>query len=328
MNTFKSFVPEIYEVNEQTFARIALDVFHFQAQRNPLYGSFIRHLRINPASISRIEDIPFLPIRFFKTHEIQTGEWQAERIFTTSGTTGSTPGRHLVYSVDDYRAHAQRCFERFFGSVKDFHFLALLPSYLERTGSSLIAMIDHFIRASGSDESGFYLHDHISLTDRIERLKGGTRKVILWGVSFALLDLAAGGSRDFSQCLVFETGGMKGRRKEITRQELHDTVKQSFNVDKVFSEYGMTELFSQAYTMGGLRFHCPPAMQVIGRELSDPASKGIIDETCGLNVIDLANWRTLSFIETEDVGRVFDDGSFEVTGRMDNSEVRGCNLMI
>lgn len=328
MNTFKSFVPEIYEVNEQTFARIALEVFLFQAQHNPVYSSFIRHLRINPASVARIDDIPFLPISFFKTHEIQSGQWQSETIFTTSGTTGATPGRHLVYSVDEYKAHARRCFEQFFGPLNNCHFLALLPSYLEREGSSLIAMIDHFIRESGSNESGFYLRDHASLVERIEKLAAGPRKVVLWGVSFALLDLASEGIRDFSHCMIFETGGMKGRKKEITRQELHDTLKQTFSVDKIFSEYGMTELFSQAYTTGGLRFYCPPAMRVIGRELSDPFSKGIVGETCGLNVIDLANWRTISFIETEDVGRVFNDGSFEVTGRIDNSEVRGCNLMI
>jgi len=190
LNTFKSFVPEIYEVNEQTFARIALEVFLFQAQHNPVYSSFIGHLRINPASVARIDDIPFLPISFFKTHEIQSGQWQSETIFTTSGTTGATPGRHLVYSVDEYKAHARRCFEQFFGPLNNCHFLALLPSYLEREGSSLIAMIDHFIRESGSNESGFYLRDHASLVERIEKLAAGPRKVVLWGVSFALLDLA------------------------------------------------------------------------------------------------------------------------------------------
>lgn len=324
----KSFVPEIYEVNEHSFTRIALDVFRFQAYHNRLYGIFIRNMRVDPDQVKEVTEIPFLPISFFKSHQIQTGEWNPESVFTSSGTTATTPSKHLVYSTDEYLAHALQCFEHFFGPVKDCHFLALLPSYLEREGSSLIAMIEHFIRKSGSSESGFYLHDHASLIKRLQMLKGDARKVVLWGVSFALLDLAAEGSHDLGHCLIFETGGMKGRRKEITRQELHDTLRHAFNVDKVYSEYGMTELFSQAYTSGGLRFHCPPAMKVIGRELSDPGCKGVVGETCGLNVIDLANWRTISFIETEDVGRIYADGSFEVTGRMDNSEIRGCNLMI
>jgi len=206
----------------------------------------------------------------------------------------------------------------------------LLPSYLERQGSSLIAMMDHFIRQSGSTYSSYYLYQVDKLLQDIEALRSkDSRKIILWGVSFALLDLAEQHAGiDLSHCLVFETGGMKGRRKEITRAELHTILREKLNVTGIFSEYGMTELLSQAYTRGQFLFTCPPWIKIIGRDITDPLSKGLLRETAGINVIDLANYQTISFIETEDLGKVYEDGTFEVLGRMDNSDVRGCNLMI
>lgn len=328
MDTFKSFVPQIYEVNDDGFLRIALAVFRYQAENNLLYKRFLSELRVVPENIDRLEDIPFLPIAFFKTHDIKSGIWEAETTYRSSGTTGMTQSRHLVFSEDEYLINSRKCFEHFFGPLKSYHFLALLPSYLEREGSSLISMIRYFIDESGSAQSGFFLRDHERLRQQLDELKNDRRRVVLWGVSFALLDLLEEGAIDLSGCLVFETGGMKGRRREITRQELHETLKAGFNVPQIYSEYGMTELFSQAYSIGGMTFKCPPQMKVIGRDPSDPMMRGLVDETAALNVIDLSNWRTISFIETEDLGRVYVDGSFEVQGRMDNSEIRGCNLLI
>jgi phenylacetate-coenzyme A ligase PaaK-like adenylate-forming protein len=328
LETFKSFDSKLYGINDATFTDIALGVFRFQAAHNVVYKAFIDNLSINPQNVRRLEDIPFLPIGFFKTHAMQTGAWAPETVFTSSGTTGATVSRHPVRDLNFYLRHSERCFEYFFGPLTDFHFLALLPSYLERQGSSLIAMMDHFIKASGSPYSGFYLYTVDSLLADLERLKRDSRKVILWGVSFALLDLVEQYHPDLSHCLVFETGGMKGRRREITRAELHTAITEGLNVKSVFSEYGMTELLSQAYTKGGSEFTAPPWMKVIGREITDPLTKGLTGETAALNVIDLANWNSISFIETEDLGRVFRDGTFEVLGRMDNSDVRGCNLMV
>lgn len=328
METFKSFESKLYTLNDESFADIALQLFRFQAVHNPLYHSFVTHLGIDSEAVTTLEAIPFLPIAFFKSNLLQTGEWSPQEIFTSSGTTGSVTSRHAVHQVDFYLAHAQRCFEAFFGPLTDYHFLALLPSYLERKGSSLIAMMDHFIRQSHSPRSAFYLHDVDKMLRDLEALRSDGRKTILWGVSFALLDLAEQFPRDLSPFLIFETGGMKGRKKEITRAELHTRLTQAFGVDKIYSEYGMTELLSQGYTRGGNTFWCPPAMKVIGRDLTDPFQKGLLHETCGINVIDLANIHSVAFIETEDLGKVYPDGSFEILGRMDNSDVRGCNLLI
>lgn len=327
MDTFKSFESKLYHSNAGRFADIALETFRFQALNNPVYAAFIKNLRLDPATVSTLAQIPFLPISFFKHHAIKTGDWQPETTFTSSGTTGMEVSRHAVKELSFYQEHARKNFELFMGPVTDYHFLALLPSYLERQGSSLIAMIDHFIRESGSPHSAFYLHDTAKLLADVEKLRDDRRKTIVWGVSFALLDLAEKYHPDLSHCIVFETGGMKGRRKEMTRQELHDTLCRGFGVNTICSEYGMTELLSQAYSTGG-RFRVPPWMKVIGREITDPLTRGLLEETAGINVIDLANWSTISFIETEDLGKIYADGSFEVLGRMDNSDVRGCNLLV
>jgi hypothetical protein len=329
LDTFKSFESTLYSANDQTFAHIALEVFRFQAVNNPVYRAFIQNLSVDPVTVTRIEDIPFLPISFFKNHVLQSGEWKPEVTFTSSGTTGSTTSKHALADVGFYQRHSQQCFEYFFGPLASYHFLALLPSYLERQGSSLIAMMDHFIRQSNSSYSSYYLFQVDKLLEDLAALRKDTsRKVILWGVSFALLDLAEKFEVDLSHCLIFETGGMKGRRKEITRAELHGILQERLNASHVYSEYGMTELLSQAYTGGEFLFKCPPWMKIIGRDITDPLSKGLLRETAGINVIDLANIQTVSFIETEDLGKIYPDGTFEVLGRMDNSDVRGCNLMI
>jgi len=329
LETFKSFISKIYNVNEDTFPEIALEVFRYQASFNPIYKAFIENLGLSIQGVNSVNEIPFLPISFFRSHLIKTGEWVAETAFVSSSTTGSTPGRHLVANLEFYENHAQRCFEHFFGPVECYHFFALLPSYLERKDSSLVAMMDFFIRKSRSLDSAFYLYDYQVLSDKLQAAKNDNRKCILWGVSFALLDLAEQFPQDLSHCLVFDTGGMKGRRKEITRNEMHDRLKAGINVKKLFSEYGMTELFSQAYsTNGNDRFVCPPWIRVIGRDITDPFRKGLLSESVGINVVDLANWHTISFIETEDLGKVHGDGSFEVLGRLDNADLRGCNLMI
>lgn len=328
MDTFKSFDSQLYGVNDRSFEDIALQIFNFQAKSNPVYNSYLQNLGLKADKIHSLAEIPFMPVSFYKDHVIKSGTWIAEMIFKSSGTTGVTTSAHHIQNLNFYLTNAQKCFEHFFGKLTDYHFLALLPSYQERKDASLVAMLDHFIRKSGSPYSGFYLDNITALISDLGKLKQNGRKTILWGVSFALLELAETIRPDLDHCLVFETGGMKGRRKEITRQELHETLKRGFNVACIYSEYGMTELLSQAYMKGNDRFYCPPWMKIVGRDLTDPFEKGLQNETAGINVIDLANRYSAAFIETEDLGRVFADGSFEILGRIDNSDVRGCNLMV
>jgi hypothetical protein len=328
LDTFESFRSVLYQVNDQSFENIALQLYRIQASENPIYKAFVNNLGFSDKQPTNLREIPFMPISFFKNHIVKTGAWPAETEFTTSGTTGQTTGRHQVYDLGFYLQHAERCFNHFFGKLTDYHFLALLPSYLERENSSLVAMIDHFIKQSKSSYSGFYLHNTEQLLQDLKALRNDSRKCILWGVTFALLDLAETERPDLSHCLIFETGGMKGRRKEITRNELHTILRNGLGVQNIYSEYGMTELLSQSYTKGQERFYCPPWMKIIGREITDPLQKGLLDETSGINVIDLANWHSIAFIETEDLGKVYPNGSFEVMGRIDNSDIRGCNLLV
>jgi phenylacetate-coenzyme A ligase PaaK-like adenylate-forming protein len=328
LNTFKSFESQLYSVNESSFEDIALALFRFQAKNNPVYRQYIRNLAVNIDKIHTVNSVPFLPISFFKTQSIKTGDWNPETTFASSGTTGSSTSSHQIMNVQFYLDHAVRCFEHFFGSITNYHFLALLPSYLERTNSSLVAMMDHFIKQSGSRQSGFYLHDTDKLISDLKLLTNDSKKVILWGVSFALLELTERYQLDLQHCIVFETGGMKGRRRELTRDELHTILSKKLNVNNIYSEYGMTELLSQSYSKGGAHFFCPPWMKILGRDITDPLEIGLQNQTCGINVIDLANWHSISFIETEDMGKCYENGTFEVLGRLDNSEVRGCNLMV
>lgn len=329
MDNFKSFASLLPTLNAANAGDIALRLFQFQAVNNPVYAQYLHHLRVDTATIRKINDIPFMPISFFKNHVIKTGNWDSENYFTSSGTTGSLTSMHHIADLNFYLDHAEACFTQFFGPLTDYHFLALMPSYLERGNSSLIAMMDSFIKKSQSEFSGFYLFEHDKLVQDINHLqKEGSRKIILWGVSFALLDLAEGHQPDLSGCLVFETGGMKGRRAEITRNQLHEQLKAGFNVDKIYSEYGMTELLSQAYTSGSDLFYPPASMQIVIRDILDPFEKGLIGRVGGINVIDFANIHSIAFIETEDSGKISHDGSFEVLGRLDNTDVRGCNLLV
>jgi phenylacetate-coenzyme A ligase PaaK-like adenylate-forming protein len=328
LDTFKSFESLIYTVNDQSFDDIALRLFRFQAKHNSVYQDFIQRLAIDADKIRSLKSIPFLPISFFKTHELKSGSWETETTFTSSGTTGSITSVHALYNLQYYLHHAQKCFEYFFGSITDYHFVALLPSYLERSNSSLVAMMNYFIQKSDSEYSGFYLSSTSSLLSDLEKLKKDGKKTILWGVSYALLDLAENQKPDLSHCLIVETGGMKGKRKEITRMELHQILCDGLNVKTIYSEYGMTELLSQSYSKGYEKFYSPPWQKIISRDVTDPFQKGLLNESGGINVIDLANWHSIAFIETEDIGKAFDDGSFEVLGRMDNSDIRGCNLLV
>lgn len=305
-----------------------MQLFHFQAQNNPIYRAYIEQPGIGNNRVRSLRDIPFLPISFFKTHTIKTGAWVPKTSFVSSGTTGRQASQLPVKDPGRYLHHAERCFEHFFGDLENYRFYALLPSYLERGNSSLVFMIDHFIKKSHSPAPGFYLNNVDDLLRDLAADDEKGRKPILWGVAFALLDLAERYHPDLSHCMVFETGGMKGRRQEIIRLELHSNLREAFGVQAVFSEYGMTELFSQAYSRGGSAFFCPPWMKIIARDITDPFAKGLLNETGGINVIDLANVDSIAFIETEDIGKVYEDGSFEILGRLDNTDVRGCNLMV
>lgn len=329
MNNNKSFESILYPANDAAFDDIALKLFHFQAEHNAVYSAYLANLRVDHHRVDSTDQIPFLPISFFKSKILQSGDWKPETRFQSSGTTGMTRSAHYVKNISFYLNHAKLCFEHFFGSVENYHFFALLPSYQERGDSSLVAMIDHFIKQSKSELSGFYLSDMVKLmTDISEARKNSTRKIIVWGVSFALLDLAEKVATDLHDCLVFETGGMKGQRKEITRKELHGILTSALQVPCIYSEYGMTELFSQAYTKGGSVFYPSPWMKVQIREVGDPFARVPHGKPGGINIIDLANINSIAFIETEDAGVLLTDGTFEVQGRLDNSDVRGCNLLV
>jgi phenylacetate-coenzyme A ligase PaaK-like adenylate-forming protein len=312
------------------FTETALALFRFQAEHNPVYRSYLQHLGKNTQQVSRLEEIPFLPIEFFKTHEVKTGAFEPEVTFYSSGTTQMSRSRHLVASLDWYTHTAQRIFEAFYGPLTDYVVLALLPSYLEQGGSSLVAMVAYFVKQSGQQEEGFYLRNHEQLLQTIKAVRQKGKKVLLIGVSYALLDWADAlqGREDFSHVTIMETGGMKGRRREMIREELHSYLKQGFGVEAIHSEYGMTELLSQAYSMGDGLFHPGYTLRVLLRDLNDPFDIRPDMRSGGINVIDLANVDSCAFIETKDIGRLRQDGTFEVLGRFDNSDIRGCNLLI
>lgn len=331
MQTFESITQDLYPANDGVFEEIALRLFHRQAHENRVYQSYLAHLGVDTGLVTKVKDIPFLPISFFKSHDVVSGAWIPEVVYTSSGTTGQEVSRHAVPSLAVYLKHSQRIFESFFGPLHQYHILALLPSYLERTGSSLVAMANHFILESKSEVSGFYLNDLDRLAAHLDGLRNeerrAGRKVLLLGVSFALLDLAEQYDLDLSHCMVMETGGMKGRRQEIIREELHEVLCKNLNISTVHSEYGMTELLSQAYSGGGGLFRCPPSMRILVREINDPFGRPVL--TSGIiNIVDLANTHSCAFIETQDLGRVRQDGHFEILGRLDNSDIRGCNLML
>ena len=315
-------LPMLSKLNEGNFEATAQAVFAYQSVQNPVYSRYLSLLE--PSTVHR----PFLPISFFKTHRVQTGTWEAETEFSSSGTTGQTPSRHSVRDLGFYVENARRGFAQYYGEPSEWAILALLPSYLERSGSSLVAMADFFIQNSQHPESGFFLNDFDKLKAVLNVCKSKGCKTLLLGVSFALLDFAEQCPMDLRGVTVMETGGMKGRRRELTRQELHETLKAALRVEVVHAEYGMTELFSQAYALEGSLFFPAKTMRVLTTELNDPFCPVPFGRTGVLNIIDLANLDTCSFIQTDDLGRVFPDGSFEVLGRADAAEMRGCNLMV
>jgi phenylacetate-coenzyme A ligase PaaK-like adenylate-forming protein len=311
----------------EEFNALALEVFKFQFENNKVYRSFCDLLYIHPSDVKKTEDIPFLPIGFFKTHEVLSSAQKPVISFSSSGTTGSVTSKHHVTDLSIYEKSYLSGFRQFYDTIEDYVVLALLPSYLEREGSSLIYMVDDLIKKSKHPESGFYLNNLDEINEKLIALDQSGQKVLLIGVSFALLDLIEEYQFQLNNTIVMETGGMKGRRKEIIRPELHQLLKDGFGVSEIHSEYGMTELLSQAYSKGNGIFECPPWMKVLTRDTEDPLSIQKANRTGGVNVIDLANMNSCSFIATQDLGKTHNDDSFEILGRFDHSDIRGCNLM-
>jgi hypothetical protein len=314
--------------SESGFRDTALEIFHYQYNKNIVYQRFIDSLRKPVTSVKSLSDIPFIPVEFFRNHKILTADSPVEMIFESSGTTGVTPSKHFVCDISLYEKSFLSSFRMFYGDPEEYIITALLPSYTERGGSSLVYMADNLIKKSHNKLSGFYRDNIEDLIYSLSKAKEENKKAFLIGVSFALLDLAENQSPDLSDVIVMETGGMKGRRKEITRSELHSILMKKFNVPSIHSEYGMTELMSQAYSKGDGIFYSPPWMKILLRDPQDPLT--VYSEsgrTGGINIIDLANINSCSFISTGDLGKLHEDGGFEVLGRFDNSDVRGCNLL-
>jgi len=319
--------------NQQEFEAIALQIFQFQYVNNAVYRQFCDCLHINPTQITSVEKIPFLPISFFKTHPVVSSQKTIEKVFTSSGTTGAITSQHLVSDVSIYEKSFIKGFENVYGSTSDYVILALLPSYLEREGSSLVYMADALIKKSKNPESGFYLHNYTEIVSKIQFLEQTYRKTLLLGVTYALLDLVElikTKNIPFAHpnLTIMETGGMKGKRKEMIREELHQILTNGFGVQHIHSEYGMTELLSQAYSKGNGIFETPPWMRVLIRDTEDALTLQPFGKTGGINIIDLANINSCSFIATQDLGKKHSQNTFEVLGRFDNSDIRGCNLMV
>ena len=314
--------------NQEDFTKVALQVFKHQFTNNKVYRSFCDLLYVHPSDVKEIEAIPFLPIQFFKTKKIITSLDEVEEVFTSSGTTGSVRSNHFITDISYYTKSYQKGFTHFYGAIEDYVVLALLPNYLERKGSSLVFMVDDFIQKSNNQKSGFYLNNVEELAKKLVALDRSGQKILLIGVSFALLDLIEKEQFNLKNTIVMETGGMKGRRKELIRSELHTILKNGFGVDTIHSEYGMTELLSQAYSKKNGIFDCPPWMQILIRDTEDALTIQQTGKTGGVNIIDLANYNSCSFIATQDLGKTHKNGTFEILGRFDNSDIRGCNLMV
>jgi len=310
------------------FQEAALLAFKEQYKYNDIYKKFCDLLTVNVRAIKHVEQIPFMPISFFKEHKVLTSSQPVQTVFTSSGTTGSITSKHYVSDLSLYETSFTKCFALHYGSISDYTVLALLPSYLERTGSSLIYMVDHFIAQSKKPESGFYLNDLEKLAKTLQKLDKNGENVLLIGVSFALLDLIEKYDFQLRNTLIMETGGMKGRRKEMVREELHQLLQKGFGVSQIHSEYGMTELLSQGYSKGDGIFTTPPWMDIQIRDTEDALSTVAPGKSGGINVIDLANANSCPFIATQDLGRKLDENRFEVLGRFDASDIRGCNLMV
>ncbi len=319
----------IFNLQPAQFEAACLHTFSQQYEQVEVYRRYVDLLKIKPQEVTRLEEIPFIPVEFFKKFELIAAPLEASIVFTSSGTTGQLTSRHLVADPELYCQSFRTAFELFYGPVRDYCILALLPSYLEREGSSLIYMADDLIKGSTHSESGFYLHELEKLHQLLLDLDSRGQKTLLLGVTFALLDLAEffPAGKKLSHTIVMETGGMKGKRKEMIREEVHEVLKAGLGQELIHSEYGMTELLSQAYSAGNGIFNCPPWMKILIREPNDPLSLQATGRSGGINVIDLANRDSCAFIATQDLGKLYADGSFEVLGRFDNSDIRGCNLL-
>ena len=332
LSEHNDFEKELFDFNISSFEDKALDSFHFQYRENEVYRQFADLMGVMPSEVRTIKDIPFLPIRFFKSHQVKTGFFEPDVVFESSGTTSTGNSRHYVKSLDLYRQSFLNGFEQCYGSPGDWCILALLPSYLERQNSSLVLMADELIKLSGHPDSGFYLNQFDSLKATLERLENQEKKTLLLGVTFALLDFSEACPMGLNHTIIMETGGMKGRKKEMTREEVHDQLKSQFGVSRIHSEYGMTELLSQAYSQGEGLLATPPWMRILLRAEDDPLM--VVDQSgrdlnSGLiNVIDLANRYSCSFIATDDLGVKHGDGRFEIIGRLDYSDLRGCSLLL
>lgn len=315
--------------NEQDFNESALAVFRHQAVNCEVYRQYISHLDVNPEEVKHYQSIPFLPISFFKSHAVVSSSTPTEITFSSSGTTGQITSKHLVQQVSIYEESYNKAFELFYGKPSEYCILALLPSYLERDGSSLIYMVDDLLKQSTHPLSGYFLHNHQELFETLNKLKAAGQKTLLIGVTYALLDFTDQYQIKFPELVVMETGGMKGKRKEMVRAELHHLLCNAFGVQHIHSEYGMTELLSQAYSKGNGIFECPPWMKILLRDTSDPLSILLqANTTGGVNVIDLANINSCSFIATQDLGKIHGENRFEIMGRFDNADIRGCNLLV
>ena len=312
----------------EDFKQVALEVFKHQFKNNKVYRSFCDLLYIHPSSVSKVDEIPFLPIQFFKNRKVIASLDEVKETFTSSGTTGSLTSKHFVTNINLYKESYLKGFAHFYGNIEEYTVLALLPNYLERKGSSLVFMVDDLINKSKNPESGFYLDNIEELANKLTELDQKGQKTLLIGVSFALLDLIELKQFNLKNTILMETGGMKGRRKELIRDDLHQILQNCFGVDKIHSEYGMTELLSQGYSNGNGVFETPPWMKILTRDTEDALTIQQVGKTGGINVIDLANYNSCSFIATQDLGKAHKNGTFEIIGRFDNSDIRGCNLMV
>ncbi len=321
------FSPGQFPTDPESFTRLAMETFHRQALFNPVYKRYLDLLKVDPLAVTAIDRIPFLPIEFFKTEKVVTGEEAVSRVFESSGTTGMLTSKHFITREDIYLDSLETGFRRVFGDPAKWCFLALLPSYLERRNSSLVYMMNHLIQLSGHPLGGFYLDNLKDLSDNLEKLEKSGQKSMLLGVTFALLKLAELSPMELKNTILVETGGMKGRGEELTRQELHRILTDAFHIKSVYSEYGMTELLSQGWSTGDGIYTPPPWMQIRIRDPYNPFRYLLSGKTGGIDVIDLANQNSCSFVQTQDLGRAWANGSFEVLGRFDNSELRGCNLL-
>lgn len=314
--------------SEKEFNEVALSVFKHQFKNNKIYRSFCDLLYIHPSDVTTIDKIPFLPIQFFKDKQVVSSNDEVQEVFTSSGTTGTSTSKHHVTDLSWYETSYLKGFKHFYGNIQEYVVLALLPNYLERKGSSLVYMVDDLIKRSENSESGFYLNNLSELAEKLIKLDEQGQKVLLIGVSFALLDLIEKYQFNLQNTIVMETGGMKGRRKELIREELHQILGNGFGVESIHSEYGMTELLSQGYSNGKGVFNCPPWMRLLTRDTEDALTILPKEKSGGINVIDLANYNSCSFIATQDLGKVSSNNSFEIIGRFDNSDIRGCNLLV